>query len=37
VTDTDTYWLHPPPDPQTGEVGEPTRLVSRSPRRFEAA
>jgi hypothetical protein len=37
LTDADSYWLHPPPDPHTGEVGEPTRLASRSPRRFEAA
>lgn len=36
-TGIDTYWLHPPPDPQTGEVGEPSRLRSKSPRRFTAA
>ncbi|WP_127818895.1 HNH endonuclease signature motif containing protein [Microbacterium sp. CPCC 204701] len=36
-TGIDTYWLHPPPDPQTGEFGEPTRLRSKSPRRFTAA
>lgn len=33
----DVYWLHAPPDPHTGELGEPTRLETRSPRRFEAA
>ncbi|GAA1937006.1 hypothetical protein GCM10009775_31260 [Microbacterium aoyamense] len=37
ATGIDTYWLHPPPDPVTGEVAEPTRLSSKSPRRFEAA
>lgn len=37
VSNTDTYWLHPPPDPRTGEVGEPSRLRSKSPRRFTAA
>ena len=37
VSDTDTYWLHPPPDPRTGEIGEPSRLRSKSPRRFTAA
>lgn len=36
-TGIDTYWLHPPPDPMTGEVGEPSRLRSKSPRRFTAA
>lgn len=34
---SDTYWLHPPPHPTTGEIGEPTRLRSKSPRRFTAA
>ena len=34
---TDSYWLHPPPDPQTGEVGRPSRLRSKSPRRFAVA
>lgn len=33
----DTYWLHPPPDPHTGEMGEPTRLQPKTPRRFAAA
>jgi len=33
----DTYWLHPPPDPDTGEIGEPIRLETKSPRRFTAA
>ncbi|HKP05696.1 MAG TPA: HNH endonuclease [Microbacterium sp.] len=37
ITDADTYWLHPPPDPATGEIGEPVELRSKSPRRFEAA
>ena len=37
ITDADTYWLHPPPDPVTGEIGEPVELRSKSPRRFEAA
>lgn len=37
VTAVDTYWLHPPPDPVTGEVGEPTALVSTSPLRFAAS
>jgi hypothetical protein len=37
ITDADTYWLHPPPDPATGEVGDPVALRSKSPRRFEAA
>ncbi|MDF2555501.1 MAG: hypothetical protein K0R60_1396 [Microbacterium sp.] len=36
-TAADTYWLHPPPHPVTGEIGEPTRLRSKSPRRFTAA
>lgn len=36
-TGCDTYWLHPPLDPATGEIGEPTRLHSKSPRRFTAA
>lgn len=36
-TSIDTYWLHPPPDPVTGEVREPSQLRSRSPRRFEVA
>ncbi|MFG6476904.1 HNH endonuclease signature motif containing protein [Microbacterium sp. P06] len=34
VTGDDTYWLHRPPDPVTGEVREPERLRSKSPRRF---
>ncbi|MCO5953668.1 HNH endonuclease signature motif containing protein [Microbacterium yannicii] len=33
----DTYWLHPPPDPVTGEIGDPVMLRSKSPRRFGAA
>ena len=37
VTGQDTYWLHAPPDPRTGEVRPPYRLRSRSPRRFDAA
>jgi hypothetical protein len=37
ITDADTYWLHPPPDPATGEIGAPVELRSKSPRRFEAA
>ncbi|MFE5408363.1 HNH endonuclease [Microbacterium sp. NPDC056569] len=37
ITDADTYRLHPPPDPTTGEIGEPVELRSKSPRRFEAA
>ena len=37
ITDADTYWLHPPPDPATGEIGGPVELKSKSPRRFEAA
>ncbi|MBD3943075.1 DUF222 domain-containing protein [Microbacterium sp. NEAU-LLC] len=37
ATGADSYWLYPPPGPLTGEVDEPRRLVSRSPRRFEAA
>lgn len=37
VTGIDTYWLHPPPDPETGEPPEPVRLESKSPRRFAAA
>ena len=37
LTDADTYWLHPPPDPATGEIGQPVALRSKSPRRFEAA
>ena len=37
VTGQDTYWLHAPPDPRTGEVRLPYRLRSRSPRRFDAA
>lgn len=37
ITGADTYWLHPPPDPATGEVSEPVELRSKSPRRFEAA
>ncbi|GAA1937592.1 hypothetical protein GCM10009775_32020 [Microbacterium aoyamense] len=36
-TQHDTYWLHPPPDPDTGEIAEPVMLQSKSPRRFEAA
>lgn len=36
-TGADTYWLHPPADPRTGERGAPTRLASKSPRRFAAA
>ena len=36
-TGADTYWLHPPPDPLTAEVSEPTRLRPKSPRRFDAA
>ncbi|MCP2638209.1 HNH endonuclease [Microbacterium sp. HD4P20] len=37
MSGADGYWLHPPPDPATGEVGEPTLLTSKSPRRFEVA
>ncbi|WP_144833441.1 HNH endonuclease signature motif containing protein [Microbacterium sp. BH-3-3-3] len=37
VTGRDSYWLHAPPDPRTGEVRPPTLLRSRSPRRFDAA
>ena len=36
-TGIDTYLLHPPPDPMTGANGEPIRLTSKSPRRFDAA
>jgi hypothetical protein len=36
-TDADTYWLHSPPDPATGEVQEPVRLRTKSPTRFQAA
>ncbi|GAA1972951.1 HNH endonuclease signature motif containing protein [Microbacterium pumilum] len=36
-TGIDTYWLHPPAHPVTGEAGEPLRLTSKSPRRFTAA
>lgn len=37
VTGRDTYWLHAPPDPHTGELRPPALLRSRSPRRFDAA
>lgn len=37
ITGADTYWLHPPPDPNTGEVAEPVQLHSKSPLRFTAA
>ncbi|MFB7892080.1 DUF222 domain-containing protein [Microbacterium sp. NPDC056044] len=37
ISDADTYWLHPPADSVTGEVGTPVELRSKSPRRFEAA
>ncbi len=37
VTGLDTYWLHAPPDPHTGEVPEPVLLRTKSPRRFAAA
>lgn len=37
VTGADAYWLHPPPDPETGDAGEPVQLGSKSPRRFAAA
>jgi len=37
MTGADSYWLHPPPDPRTGEIGAPTRLASKSPHRFEVA
>jgi hypothetical protein len=33
----DSYWLHSPPDPTTGELRAPRRLLSRNPRRFAAA
>ncbi|WP_396667147.1 DUF222 domain-containing protein [Microbacterium sp. R86528] len=33
----DTYWLHPPPDPATGVIGDPIDLRTKSPRRFAAA
>lgn len=36
-TGLDAYWLHPPSDPETGELGEPIRLRTMSPRRFQAA
>lgn len=36
ATGRDSYWLHAPPDPRTGEVRPPTLLRSRSPRRFDA-
>lgn len=34
VSGLDTYWLHRPPDPVTGEIVPPERLRSKSPRRF---
>jgi len=37
VSGRDSYWLHAPPDPRTGEVRPPTLLRSRTPRRFGAA
>lgn len=37
ASSADTYWLHPPPDPLTGEIGDPVRLRPKSPRRFGAA
>ncbi len=37
ISALDTYWLHPPPDPATGEVDESILLESKSPRRFQAA
>lgn len=37
ATGRDSYWLHAPPDPRTGEARPPTPLRSRSPRRFDAA
>ena len=37
VTGRDSYWLHAPPDPLTGEMMPPALLRSRSPRRFDAA
>ena len=37
ASSADRYWLHPPPDPLTGEIGDPVRLRSKSPRRFGAA
>ncbi|WP_058622130.1 HNH endonuclease signature motif containing protein [Microbacterium testaceum] len=37
VTGRDSYWLHAPPDPLSGEVRPPALLRSRSPRRFGAA
>jgi len=33
----DDYWLHPPPAADGRETAEPTRLGTKSPRRFEAA
>jgi hypothetical protein len=36
ITGIDTYWLHSPPDPVTGELRPPRRLRSRSPRRFRS-
>jgi hypothetical protein len=37
VTDVDAYWLHSPPDPDTGVVGERTKLASKAVTRFSAA
>ncbi len=37
LTGLGSYWLHPPPDPVTGEVDDPIALRSKSPRRFQAA
>jgi len=37
LTGDDRYWLHPPPDPATGQSPAPILLSTRSPRRFEAA
>lgn len=36
-TGADTYTLHPPPDPDTGAIGDPIPLRTKSPRRFRAA
>jgi hypothetical protein len=33
-TGHDTYWLHRPPDPETGQPVPPERLRSNTPRRF---
>ncbi|GAA1933253.1 hypothetical protein GCM10009775_26550 [Microbacterium aoyamense] len=37
ITGIDGYWLHPPPDAETGQTAAPLLLQSKSPRRFQAA